>query len=180
MTLRAYFDQLDSAFFPKRGWAADVNVLKGLSGLGSDSDATRWDANVIFANTVGPHTIQAAFRGAGFLGRAREAGYGTLPWGGFLQQSGYSTGQLLNERFVFGRIAYVHKLAHFRLLEGVYAGISAEVGHYGAPVVPGNPEGTLFSGAAFLAIDSPIGPVYLGYGAGQDGNRSAYLFLGRP
>ena len=43
-----------------------------------------------------------------------------------------------------------------------------------------NPSGTLYSGAAFLALDSPIGPVYLGYGVGSQGNRSAYFFLGRP
>jgi len=41
-------------------------------------------------------------------------------------------------------------------------------------------KGTLISGSAFLALDSPVGPVYLGYGVGSESNRSAYLFVGRP
>ena len=36
------------------------------------------------------------------------------------------------------------------------------------------------AGALYLGIDSPIGPLYLGYGyAGRD-NSAVYLFLGRP
>jgi NTE family protein len=103
-----------------------------------------------------------------------------VPWGGFLQQSGFATGQLLNRRFAFGRLVYAYKIGDLPLLEGLYAGVSAEIGHYGASLFAGNPEGTLYSGAAFLALDSPIGPVYLGYGVGSQGNRSAYFFLGRP
>ena len=105
-----------------------------------------------------------------------------MPWGGFLQQSGFATGQLLNERFAFGRLVYIYKLRDLPLLEGLYAGVSAEVGDYGKPALflAGNPSGTLYSGAAFLALDSPIGPVYLGYGVGSQGNESAYFFLGRP
>jgi len=48
------------------------------------------------------------------------------------------------------------------------------------PVVPGSPTGLLKSAAAFVALDSPIGPLYLGYGWAADGSRSGYLYLGRP
>jgi NTE family protein len=67
------------------------------------------------------------------------------------------------------------------LLEGVYGGLSYEVGQVGSPLVPGNPDGVLQSMCAFLAADSPIGPVYLGYGRSlTDTNNSVYLYLGRP
>ena len=178
--LRASVDQLDSAYFPKRGYFANVTLLKGLKGLGSDFDYDQWDAGVIGAYTIGRHTVQAAFRGSGPIGKTLGPSYTTVPWGGFLQQSGFATGQLLNRRFAFGRLVYVYKLRDLPLLEGLYAGASAEVGDYGAPLLSGNPTGTLYSGSAFLALDSPIGPVYLGYGAGSHGNRSAYFFLGRP
>ena len=39
---------------------------------------------------------------------------------------------------------------------------------------------TSTSSAVFVGADTPIGPVYLGYGVATGGNRSAYLFLGRP
>ena len=48
------------------------------------------------------------------------------------------------------------------------------------PVVPGSPTGLLKSGALFVGMDTPLGPVYLGYGHARDGNSSAYFFLGRP
>jgi NTE family protein len=46
--------------------------------------------------------------------------------------------------------------------------------------VPGNLTGTLVSGAVFFGADTPVGPVYLGYGVMDGGYRSAYLFLGHP
>ena len=178
--LRGYVDQLDSAYFPKRGFAADASIIKSLKALGAETDYDQWDANLLSAHTVGRHTVHVAFRGSGPLGGAQGANYTSVPWGGFLQQSGFATGQLLNERFTFGRFVYVYKLRDLPLLEGLYAGVSAEVGDYRKPLLAGNPSGVLYSGAAFLALDSPIGPVYLGYGIGSQGNRSAYFFLGRP
>jgi NTE family protein len=46
--------------------------------------------------------------------------------------------------------------------------------------VPGNPDGLLKSASIFVAMDSPIGPAYLGYGHAQDGNSSFYFYLGLP
>jgi NTE family protein len=58
--------------------------------------------------------------------------------------------------------------------------VAGEVGSYGQPVVEGNPSGTIYSGAAYLAFDSPIGPMYLGYGLAKGGSQALYFFLGRP
>ena len=33
---------------------------------------------------------------------------------------------------------------------------------------------------SYRIIDSPIGPLYLGYGRADDGNSSLYFYLGRP
>jgi hypothetical protein len=76
-----------------------------------------------------------------------------------------------------------HRRLVFRrphLLEVVYAGFSLEAGKYGAPLVPGSFTGTLKSASLFLGADTPVGPLYFGYGHSADGNSSFYLFLGRP
>ena len=65
-------------------------------------------------------------------------------------------------------------------VESVYAGFSLEAGRYGTPLVPGAFSGTLKSASVFLGADTPIGPLYFGYGHTADGNSSWYLFLGRP
>jgi NTE family protein len=66
------------------------------------------------------------------------------------------------------------------LLDGAYGGLSIEAGKVGNQLVPGNPDGLLVSGAAFIAADTPLGPAYLGYGHARSGNSSFYFYLGRP
>jgi NTE family protein len=106
--------------------------------------------------------------------------YDLFQWGGFLKQSGYSTGELLGGNLQYLRAVYYNKLARQSLLEGVYGGFSLEVGRMGAPLVQGSPTGVLKSGSLFVAIDSPIGPLYLAYGRAAGGHYAYYLFLGKP
>jgi NTE family protein len=100
--------------------------------------------------------------------------------GRFLQQSGYPTGALVGQELSFGRLVYTNRLHHQPLLDGIYVGASLEVGRMAHPLVAGSPTGTLKSAAVFFGVDSPVGPIYLGYGRAADGNSSAYFFLGRP
>ena len=44
----------------------------------------------------------------------------------------------------------------------------------------GNDYGTLKSAALFVGADSPLGPVYFGYGRANDGTGTFYFHLGRP
>ena len=78
------------------------------------------------------------------------------------------------------RLVYYRKLSKAVLTEGVYAGASFEAGRIGGPLVPGSPTDVQTSGSLILASDTPLGPMYLAYGVGEDGNRAVYFFLGRP
>ena len=60
------------------------------------------------------------------------------------------------------------------------ARLALEAGKVGKPLVPDSPTGTLYSASIFAAVDTPIGPAYLGYGHAKDGSSSFYFFLGRP
>ena len=178
--LRAIYDQLDSANFPRFGAAASMNVKLSSGSLGASDEYVRWDADFLAAHSFGAHTFRVAGKFGGPLGGDPLPAYDLFQWGGFLQQSGYATGALLGQRLAFGRVEYTYKLVQQHLLEGLYAGVSLEGGHVGSPLVPGNNAGTLKSLAVYLGADTPIGPFYLGYGVAADGNHSAYLFLGRP
>jgi NTE family protein len=94
--------------------------------------------------------------------------------------SGYRTGQLYGQELRYGRLMYYKRIMKGTLFEGAYGGLSLEVGEVGTPLVPGSPTGTLKSGSIFVAADSFLGSVYLGYGRAQDGNSALYFFLGRP
>lgn len=180
LTGRLLLDQLDSAHFPRSGWSARLNVYDSRSALGADEAFTRWDAEGTLAKSFGNHTLNLAVQLGDTLGSDPLPRYEYFQWGGFLQQSGYATGQLLGESLQYGRLMYYHRILRGTLLEGAYGGLSLEAGRIGNPLVPGNSDDWLKSASIFVGSDSPLGPLYLGYGRAQDGNSSFYLYLGRP
>ena len=177
---RAILDQLDSVNFPRAGFAATLDVFASSKAIGARDTYVRGELTGVAAYSFGPHTLMPSIRLAGNVGNDDLPVYDLVQWGGFLQQSGLPAGALLGQRLAFGRLVYLYKMAAFKLIPGMYVGASAEVGQMKAPFVPGNLTGTLVSGAVFFGVDTPVGPVYLGYGAMDGGYRSAYFFLGRP
>jgi NTE family protein len=179
-TSRLIFDQLDSAIFPRSGAAASAHLFASSASLGATDPYTKWDADGAAVWSFGEHTFNFGFKAGGKLGNDALPRYDLFQWGGFAQQSGYPTGALVTDRFTFGRLLYYNKFIKQKLLEGVYAGFSLEAGKYGTPLVPGSPTGFLKSASVFLGADTPVGPLYFGYGRSADRNSSFYLFLGRP
>jgi NTE family protein len=179
-TTRLIFDQLDSAIFPRNGAAGSAHIFASSAALGADEPYTKWDADGVAVWSFGDHTFNIGLKAGGKLGSDALPRYDLFQWGGFLQQSGYPTGALVTDHFTFGRLLYYNKFVKQKLLEGIYAGFSLEAGRYGAPLVPGSPTGFLKSASVFLGADTPVGPLYFGYGRAADHNSSFYLFLGRP
>ena len=178
---RLVLDQLDSVQFPRSGWRGESSLFNSNSVLGADDDYTKWDVDGTVVRSFGPHSFNFSAKAGGRIGTDTLPRYDLFQWGGFMQQSGYATGQLVGEDLKFARLLYYHRLLRGSLLEGVYGGLSYEIGQIGTPLVPGNPDGVLQSACIFLAADSPIGPVYIGYGRSlTDTNNSVYLYLGRP
>ena len=177
--LRLVLDQADSVHFPRDGWRVVAHVFDSNDMLGADDPYTKWVVEGTAVYSIGEHTFNIAGRAGGRLGSHPLPRYDQFQWGGFLNQSGYATGQLAGQRLTFGRLLYYHRILRGTLFEGAYGGISLEAGKVREPLVPGNPDGLLKSVALFVAADSPVGPAYLGYGLAQDGNSSFYFFLGR-
>ena len=179
-TGRLRLDQLDSVYFPRSGWRSEVNVFDSQGALGADEEYAYWTADGTGVVSFGDHTFNFYARAADTFGNDPLPRYENFQWGGFLQQSGYSTGQLLGESLQFGRVMYYHRIMSGTLLEGAYGGVSLEAGRIGNPLVASNSEDWLKSSSVFIGTDSPIGPMYLGYGRAEDGNSSFYFYLGRP
>jgi NTE family protein len=172
-------DRLDSVHFPRSGWRFGANVYSSTTGLGADQSYNRWTAEGTAAYSVGDHTFNVAFKAGGKLGGEELPLYSWFQWGGFLQQSGYKTGQLYGNSMTYGRAMYYHRIMRGTMLDGAFGGVSLEMGRYGVPLLPDAPSGLLTSGSLFIGADTPIGPAYLGYGRAADGNQSFYFFLGR-
>jgi NTE family protein len=178
-TVRLVLDQLDNVHFPRFGWRGGARIYSSDDRFGADQNYDKWDIDGLAAYSFGEHTFQVAVKAGGKYGPRPLPRYDQFQWGGFMQQSGYATGQLLGESLQFGRVMYYHRILRGSLLEGAYGGFSLEAGKVGNPLVPGAPEGLLQSASLFLAVDSPVGPLYWGYGRARDGASSLYFYLGK-
>jgi NTE family protein len=177
---RLRIDQLDSVKFPRSGYAATAEIFDSRTALGARDNYIRWEADLQSAVSSGDNTVQFALKGGGAIGSAPLPVYDQFSFGGFLRMSGYRTGQFYGDSLAFGRLVYYRKLSKAVLTEGVYAGASLEAGRIGGPLVPGSPTDVQTSGALILAADTPLGPMYLAYGIGENDSRTFYFFLGRP
>ena len=177
---RVLVDQLDSASFPRAGYAAALHVFASDRGLGADQNYVKAEVDGSYVWSQGPHSLNFAFKAGSNVGGNPLPRYDLFQWGGLLQQSGYSTGALMGGNLEFARAVYYYKLARQSLLEGIYGGVSLEAGRMGAPLVPGSPTGLLKSGSLFVALDTPVGPLYFAYGRAAAGHYAFYLYLGKP
>jgi NTE family protein len=177
---RLRIDQLDSIKFPRSGYFATAEIFDSRTELGALDNYIRWEGDLLSAISFGDNTVQISLKGGGTIGSSPLPVYDQFSFGGFLHMSGYRTGQFYSDSLAFGRLVYYRKLSKAVLTEGVYAGASLEAGRFGGQLVPGNPTGVLGAGSLFLAADTPLGPVYLGYGIGEAGNTAFYFFLGLP
>jgi NTE family protein len=176
---RLTLDRLDSVNFPRKGFNAGLNIYDSNTSLGAQDSYTKWDIDGTTAHSFGNHTVAFSLKAGGRIGSDPLPYYDQFQWGGFLQMSGYKTGQLYGENLSYGRAMYFHRIMKGTLLEGAYGGFSLEAGRVGGPLVPGSPQGLLKSGSLFVASDTPLGPAYLGYGRAADGNDSFYFYLGK-
>jgi NTE family protein len=178
---RFYVDQLDHAWFPRRGYLVNASFYQADQALGSDRDYKLAKAELTGASGWGNHAFIATVEG-GTNFNTDIAPYDTFALGGPLHLSGYRIDQFSGQRMAFGRILYFnHAIKLPRILgSGVYAGGSLEAGQV-KEQVNGEPDtGTLLSASVFLAADSFLGPAYFGVGVGKSGRVNVYLVLGIP
>lgn len=178
--LKLRMDHLDSGLFPRNGYSLTAKVLDSQPQLGAQDRYTRWEADYLTAFSMGEHTVQFALHAGGHFGDPALPDYDLFPLGGFLQLSGLQTGQLLGQSVTFGRLVYGHRITRLPLLQGFFGGFSVETGEVEDPLIVSSPAGRLTAGSVFIATDTPVGPLYLGFGHAEGGNTAIYLYLGVP
>lgn len=168
-------DKLDSVYFPTQGHVGKLEWRMSREAFGADTDfdqatlgyshAYSWGRNTLFGSVVANITpgkdapIQGLYR-----------------LGGFLRLSGLSQDELTGQQSGIARVVYLRRVNDIRLFKA-YAGASVEMGNVWQD------SGDLFNnsivaGSAFIGADTPIGPLYFGYGHTDNGSGSVYLFLG--
>ncbi|HEX6811991.1 MAG TPA: patatin-like phospholipase family protein [Planctomycetota bacterium] len=173
-------DTLDNTHFPTAGWHATAKWSNGLEDLGADAEYDRLEATVQHAQTFGRNT----FLLSADVGSAID---GTLPVyqlvtrGGFLNLSGFQRNELVGQAGAAARLIAYRRIAGTQFATfgmPVYVGGSIETGN----VTDDRSE--LFkdlklAGSLFVGSDTPLGPIYLGYGVAEGGNEALYFFIGQ-
>ena len=170
------FDQMDRLYFATRGWSTRIAYF----------NAPTRDYSKLFVDLRGAHAIGDYVMNAklSYQGSPR----GSLPTydagalGGFLNLSGFASGQLIGDDIRYGSLRFEKIIGRLPLgLRGdMRAGLALEAGKVGTPYTETNRTGWLKSTTVYLGGETPIGPVYLGYGRSDASSSNLYLFIGTP
>ncbi|HEX6016974.1 MAG TPA: patatin-like phospholipase family protein [Burkholderiaceae bacterium] len=176
--LRLRLDQLDSLSFPRQGYALDAKLFRSRKAIGADQDFDRLSLNAQGALSWHRHTLQLGIQGSMAIGSEDLPFYELSSLGGFLRLSGYRTGEFLGRDMRFGRLVYNYRIAGPGFLDGVSLGLSTEIGRMTSEV--NSLAQTRHGNAIYIAADTPLGPVYVGYGRASSSNQAVYIYLGLP
>jgi NTE family protein len=178
------YDQLDNVHFPRNGETFTLQWDADRTNLGSDVVRDRVSADWLVARSRGRNTLLWwTSAGSALDGNIQPT---ALPnfysLGGFLNLSGLAPQSLIGPHYAITRAIYFRKIGRggtgfFEF--PAYIGASFEVGN------TWEQRGDISFGSAhkdasvFFAIDTFLGPVYLGTGYDERGTSGFYLFLGR-
>jgi NTE family protein len=177
-------DTQDFAFFPTKGYGANLNYFEAVHTSGDVGKYGRVVGRLSGAWSPGDLILLGTLAGG-------TATKGEVPLadgfalGGLGRLSAYAPKQIL------GQDAYglVSVQAQYRLTKpmpilglSLLAGVSYEAGYMKKPVTEPNLTGGIDSYGVYLASNTLLGPIYLGYSATSQKDRSGrfYLFIGTP
>jgi NTE family protein len=96
--------------------------------------------------------------------------------GGFLNLSSYRYQEMIGDEFAYGSAQYYRP---FGSLSGTYWGLALESGRVFDHFEKDLADNWHYSGTAYLAYDSILGPMYLAAAYGDNYNMSCYFMLGK-
>ncbi len=173
-------DTLDDASFPRSGGRGELLLLADVPGLGSAGDGQIMDVSWDHAISSGASRFLLGARLHASWGRP-NAFNALSPLGGFTNLSGYAERELLGEQSALFRGIYYRRLGDEGRLFSVpaYVGASLEAGNvYRERSQLVSLDNLILAGSVFVGIDSPFGPIFLGYGRADTGASSVYLNFG--
>jgi NTE family protein len=103
--------------------------------------------------------------------------------GGPFSFPGYAVDELTGETFAAARAMYRYKITDSsKSLFGIplYAGATVVAGNAWARHGDASAKDLRFAASVYVAADTTIGPVFLTFGAADNGRTALYLFIGKP
>ncbi len=176
--IRAKMDTLDNLNFPRQGYLNSIEWSVGKEELGAENDYQQVLLSLSGAKSWADGSLITSLRlGSTVDGDASINNRYRL--GGFMKLSGLEQNQLAGQHMGFASVAYQYRVYRSQVFP-VYAGGALQVGNTWEERSDISLHDVRGSTSLFLGADTPIGPLYLGYGYTEGGNDAVYLFLGQP
>ncbi len=174
------FDQTDRLYFPTNGWSSNIKYFDSAA-----EGYSRLDAGASGYWSIGDWVLASRLSYQGSpVGQLPAYDLGQL--GGMLNMTAFAVGQLKGDEMSYGSIRAERIIGRLPLgLRGdLRVGAAFETAKIGRPFTETELKGWIPGAAVYFGGETPLGPVYLGYGysnAGSTGGYSNfYLFLGTP
>ena len=177
---KCVYDQLDDPDFPRTGQFAQVYFVGSKEGLGADADFEQLNTQIVVPWTEERNTFSVAVRAANTFGDLPAAR--SYAMGGFFDIPGYPDSSILAADYFAARVSFYRRLTEAGsafLGLALFGGGAFEYAKFwnDDPRLPSNDS--IFSSSLFIGADTPVVPIYLGYGLADEGNRAIYFALGR-
>lgn len=177
------WDKLEDYSFPDSGWRVQLSGTRTQDRyLGQQYDTSQYNIDIDLALPIHERsTLHGVVRYHSVINDNQESPLGRESLGGFLSLSGNAKNFIAGTHTRFAKLIYRYKLASnnlkvFKL--PVYLGVSLEAGNAWQSKSEIDYSDLIHSASTFLGWQSPIGPLYFGYGISDTGQESLYLSLG--
>lgn len=182
---RYTYDNIDSVFFPTQGGFFMTGYEGNKTRIGSDTDFGRFQVQAIGAFSFGKSEQNTFIFKANTRQSINESfePQNFYQLGGLFNLSGFAQDILSGTNSMFAMAQYQYRITKQSLIPfdaPVYVGMSLEKGNVWDDRAAVEWGDTLFAGSIYLAIDSPVGPIYLAYGRAPENNQAVYFSLGWP
>ena len=181
-SVSAVLDRLDSPFFPRRGYAARLDVQHHDERYGGDLDYLFTTLDAAAAVSFEEHSLRLGLMAVGSPDGDLPSAARTLVGGPF-RLSGYRYGELNADQVLMAQGTYYRRVSKLpeSFGRGVYLGGSLEFARLSDYGVDDEAAGHFRSLSLFAGADTVLGPLYLGAGFSPEvGRVRYYLLFGQP
>jgi len=179
VTTTLLVDTLDSSIFPRDGLLGDVRWRVTDEALRGASEGSTLEMTLGAPFTRGELTLFPKISGGTTLDDESPIG-GQFTLGGFQRLSGLAERELAGNHYGLGVLQLYRELEarSSQLGMATYLGGTLELGGVWADEDDVSSDELLFGGSLYLAVDSIVGPAYLGFGLTEGGDTAVYVYIG--
>lgn len=169
------WDRLDNLYLPTRGTRARLEYIRSDERLGADDEFEQILFSVFSSHSFGRNNVSAFGTYNSTLSGIAPV-YALFTGGGFQNMSGFEPNELVGQNFGVLGLGYRYQVLQSGFLPG-YVGTTVEYGNAALERDDIFDDGIL-NGSVYFGYDTPIGPLYLGFGWNTEQRGLLFLRLG--